>query len=339
MRVSRIFAAAAALFLSTWQPHSVQAEPSPGDEVIVARVGTRVITAGEVSRRITQVPPFQLRSFGRNAEELRRNFLERVLVREALLAQGALDQKLSERDEVNERIRNVLRNSMLGRVRGETLTNTPVTEADVKRYYDDNPTKFHTPARVAIWRIQVADEKEAKALLAQVKQSPTPKLWNELARDKSIDKATNLRGGNLGFVAPDGSTAEVGYKIDKAVLEAVDKVKDAELVPEPVKEGDRWSVLWRRQTMKAVDRSLESETLSIRQVLMHEKAEKRTTATIEELRSAHLKDFTPELTDLLEVGANGDLQPSRRPGTMPPPRTKPLPGSPAPKPGPGGVLR
>jgi peptidyl-prolyl cis-trans isomerase C len=339
MRASRFFAVSAALFLSAFQPQSVRADAASGDDVIAARVGTRVITAGEVSRRIAQVPPFQLRSFGRNADELRRNFLEKVLVREALLAQGALDQKLADRDEVNERIRNVLRNAMLGQVRGDTLSGSPVTDAEVKRYYDENPSKFHTPVRVAIWRIQVADEKEAKAVLAQVKQAPTPKLWNELARDKSIDKATNLRGGNLGFVAPDGSTAEVGFKIDKAVLEAVDKVKDADLVPEPVKEGDRWSVLWRRQTMKAIDRSLESETPSIRQVLTHEKAEKRTTAAVEELRAAHLKDFTPELTDLLEVGANGDLQPARRPGTMPPPKPRPLPGAPTPVQRPGGALR
>jgi peptidyl-prolyl cis-trans isomerase C len=339
MRASRIFAVAAALALSAWQPRSVQADAAPGDEVIVARVGARVITAGEVSRRIAQIPPFQLRSFGRNPDELRRNFLERVLVREALLAQGALAEKLGERDDVSERIRNVLRNAMLGRVRFDTLSSSPVTESEVKRYYDENPTKFHSPVRVAIWRIQVADEREARAILAQVKQSPTPKLWNELARDKSIDKATNLRGGNLGFVAPDGSTAEVGFKIDKVVLQAVEKVKDAELVPEPVKEGERWSVLWRRQTMKAIDRDLVAETPSIRQVLTHEKAEKRTTELIEHLRAEHLKDYGPELTDLLEVGANGDLQPSRRPGTMPPPRTKPVPAAPSPLTRPGGALR
>ncbi|MFO0755640.1 MAG: peptidyl-prolyl cis-trans isomerase [Byssovorax sp.] len=339
MRVSRIFAVAAALLLSTWQPRSVQADASSGDDVIVARVGARVITAGEVSRRIAQIPPFQLRSFGRNADELRKNFLERVLVREALLSQGGADQKLDEREDVSERIRNVLRTAMLSRTRFESFSSSPVTDEEVKRYYDENPTKFHSPTRIAIWRIQTADEKEARAVIAQIKQAPTPKLWNELCRDKSIDRATNLRGGNLGFVSPDGSTTEVGFKVDKAVLDAVGKVNDADIVPEPVKEGDRWSVLWRRQTMKAIDRDLATEAPSIRQVLTHEKAEKRTTALIEELRKAHLKDFAPELTDLLEVGANGDLTPARRPGTMPPPRAKTIPALPSPANKPGGALR
>ena len=91
--------------------------------------------------------------------------------------------------------------------------------------------------------------------------------------------------------------------------------------------------------LSAIDRSLESEAPSIRQVLTHEKAEKRTAAAIEQLRAEHLKDFGPELTDLLEVGANGDLQPARRPGTMPPPRAKAVPASPTPLTGPGGALR
>ena len=55
MRAARFFAVSAALFLSAFQPQSVQADASSGDDVIVARVGARVITAGEVTRRIAQV--------------------------------------------------------------------------------------------------------------------------------------------------------------------------------------------------------------------------------------------------------------------------------------------
>src|SRR6185503_2482175 len=184
------------LFLCAVQARPVEADVSAAEATVVARVGQRSITVDEVNRRIAALPPFQLRSFGRNADEVRKNFVEKVIVREALLAQGALAAKLDEREDVKERIRSVLRSAMLSRVRFETMSQNPVTDAEVKQYYDANPTKFHTPARIAIWRILVAKREEAEAVLKEIKADTTPKRWNELAREKSIDKATNMRGGN-----------------------------------------------------------------------------------------------------------------------------------------------
>ncbi len=45
-----------------------------------------------LERRLAMVPPFQLRTFGATPTEIKRNFLERVLVREALLAQGGAER-------------------------------------------------------------------------------------------------------------------------------------------------------------------------------------------------------------------------------------------------------
>ncbi len=238
MRASKLLAAGIALFATAWQARIVHADVSPDEVTVVARVGARTITAADVSRRIAQLPPFQLRAFGKTPDEVRRNFVDKVMVREALLAQGAVDAKLADRDEVAERIRGVLRNAMLARVRAEAGSAAPVSDAEIKQYYDANPAKYHAPERVQIWRIQVAKREEAQAVLAELKKDPTPKRWNELAREQSIDRATNLRGGNLGFVAPDGTTSEAGLKVDAALLAAVSEAKDAELLPAP-RQGRR----------------------------------------------------------------------------------------------------
>ncbi len=56
-----------------------------------------------------------------------------------------------------------------------------------------------------------------------------------------------MRGGNLGFVSPDGTTPEPGIEGERAVLDAVAKLKDTQIGPEPVNDGNRWVVVWRRQ--------------------------------------------------------------------------------------------
>jgi peptidyl-prolyl cis-trans isomerase C len=332
MRASTLAALGIGLVLSAWQARPVQADPSPDETTIVARVGERTITVDELNRRIAALPPFQLRAFGSNAQEVRRNFLQKVMIREALLVQGAKAAKLDERSDVQERIRGVLRSSMLTGVRTETISKSPVTDEEIKRYYDANPTKFHTPARIAIWRILVPKRDEAAALLKAILADPTPKRWNDVCRDKSVDRATSMRGGNLGFVAPDGTTAEPGLKVDQAVLGAAGGVEDGKIVAEPVAEGDKFALIWRRQSMKAVDRPIEVESASIKQVLTHEKTEKRMTDLIERLRKDHMTDFNLDLVDLVDVAPTGDLQAVRRPGALSPKKPS---APPAPVPGPG----
>lgn len=302
------------------------ADPSP----VVAKVGTKTITAAELERRMGQVPAFQLRTFGSTPEEIKKAFLNRVLIRELLLSQGAEAQGLGDREDVRDRVRGVLRNAMLAKLRSEVLAQGRPTDEDVRAYYDKNAAKFHAPARVGIWQIVVAKREEAVEILAELKKDPSPKRFTELARERSIDKTSSMRGGNLGFVAPDGSTSEPGVKASPDVLKAVAAMKDAELSSEPVKDGDRWAVVWRRQGMKAIDRAMDLEAGSIRQILLHERTEAKVKETIAALRKAHLSEHNPEIADQIDVSGAGDVAPVRRPGTMPSarrPAANPVPGA------------
>lgn len=315
---------------------SPTASASAGDgDVVVAKVGVRTITVREVERRIAQIPPFQLRYFGKTHEEIRRKFVEEGVVKETLYVEGAEADKLRELPDVADKVRSVLRNALIKQLRAEVAAAGPPTDEEVKAYYDAQKDKYHAPARVALWRILVATREEAERVIEKAKADLSPKKWNELARDTSVDKSTNMRGGNLGFVAPDGTTSDPNIKVDVALLKAAENVKDAELVPEPVAEGSQWAVVWRRQSMKAVDRPLELETPSIRQILMHEREQKRIAELVAELRKKDLGETHPELLDLLEISGTGDVSPVKRPGTLPSSR-HPTPTSPVPKETPAG---
>jgi peptidyl-prolyl cis-trans isomerase C len=303
-----------------------QAAPSP----VVAKVGSVTITAADLERRLAAVPPFQLRTFGGTPAEIRREFLNRVLVREALLAQGAAARGLEDRDDIRERVRGVLRNALLGRLRNEVVTLSKIDEADIKAYYEKNAARFHTPERYALWIIATTKREEAAEIIADLHKDSSPKHWAELARAKSVDGATAMRGGNLGFVAPDGTTPEPGLKVGKAVLEAAQRLKDAEISPEPVKDGDRWIILWRKQTMAAVERSVDVEAGSIKQMLLHMRTEAKVKETIATLRKQYLGEHNPDLADLFDISPQGDLTPVRRPGSLPSGRHAPVNAIPTP---------
>jgi peptidyl-prolyl cis-trans isomerase C len=327
---SGLLAVGVALLTATWPGAAVHAQaPAPPSSPVIARVGSQVITAADLERRIAGVPPFQIRAFGRTPDEIRRNFLERVLVRELLLSQAASAQKLDQRPEVDDRVRSVLRSMVLGQVRLETAKGSPVTDQDVRTYYDQNWSKFHAPPRIAVWRILVESREDGLAIIEAMKKDTTAKRWNEIAREKSLDKATAMRGGNLGFVTPDGATSEPSVKVPPELMTAVMAAKDGEIIAEPVKEGSRFAVVWRRQSMKAVDRTLEQETMSIRQIVAHAKVDAAIKALVDKLRAAHVTELQPELVDQLDVSSSGDLQPVRRPGTLPSSR-RPSAAPPAP---------
>ena len=170
---ARLFAAALTI-LATLAPsrssRAVGADASP----VVARVGTVTITAAELERRMAVVPGFQLRAFGATPTEIKRSFLERVLVREALLAQGGALRGLGERGDVQERMRGVLRNAMLAGLKAEVLSSTPIDEKEIKAYYDEHATKFQSPERLGLWVIVVQKREEAVEVLAELKKDSSP---------------------------------------------------------------------------------------------------------------------------------------------------------------------
>src|SRR5215468_9039324 len=116
-----------------------RADTSP----VVAKVGAVTITAADLERRMAAVPAFQLRTFGATPAEIKRKFLERVLVREALLSQGAAERGLEDRDDLKEKTRRLLNNALLTKLRSDVASASPINEAEIKAYYDKNAAKFH----------------------------------------------------------------------------------------------------------------------------------------------------------------------------------------------------
>jgi peptidyl-prolyl cis-trans isomerase C len=288
----------------------VSAEGEAHADTVVAKVGTRTITAGELEQRLRTVPPFQLEAIAPTFEQAKRRFLEDVMVKELLYAEAARARNLEDDPAIRAKINDALRVARVNRLREETT----VGADEVAAFYRDNKARFETAPRIAIYRILCTTRAEADAVLAQTKTRGGLVAWNQLARERSVDKTTSLRGGNIGFVAADGSTSEATVRVNPALFAAADKVKDGELAPEPVAEGSQWAVVWRRGSLPAIHRSIDQESSAIRQVVLRQKLTDELHALIDKLRSENRVEKSPQLVDVLEVNPAGDLEQRKRPG-------------------------
>lgn len=289
---------------------NVVAQQGSSGALVVAKVGPRSVTALTLLQRLRGVPEFQLATFGSSPAEIKRNFLEQVVVRDELFALGAEARKLDQVTRARERIDHALRNARIGLLK----ENIEVSPAEIAAYYSENRSRFDAPERIAVTRILCATRAEAASVLADVKSSATPQRWNDLAREHSLDKATSMRGGALGFLAEDGSSSEASVRADPVLFAAAKKVKDGELVPEPIEEGKGFAVIWRRGSTPAVHRTLEEESAVIRQVLARHKVADAVKGLTQTLRGAQKIEEHPELIDLIEVGPEGSVSQRKRPG-------------------------
>lgn len=270
----------------------------------VAQVGPAAISDDALTRRLKKIPDFQRAALGDTPDKLKRQVLETWLIPELLYAQEAERLKLEQRPSIRERTRELLRQAMDRELRAQSAAHNPVTASEIQAYFEANRGRFETPRRIHVWRILTEDEALAKKILTDSKGVDGIKQWSQFARDSSLDKATHLRNGDLGFIHPDGNTDTPTLRVDPALFSAADKLSDGELAAEPIKEGTHFAVLWRRGSMKASTRTLAQETGSIRQVLERQRMDQARSELLATLRSKYVSasnealletfSFTPE---------------------------------------------
>jgi peptidyl-prolyl cis-trans isomerase C len=175
---------------------------------------------------------------------------------------------------------------------------------EVRRYYEENRARYDAPERYQIWRILCKTVEDALSVLEAMKRDPTPATFGALAREHSLDKATNLRAGNLGFVTADGGSNEPGLRVDPAVVRAAQSVADGALVPEPVGEGQYFSVVWRRGTIGPTKRAVDDVAAQIRDALWKARVKEETDRLLARLRADKVRSLDPSLLGAIDIPAD-----------------------------------
>ena len=113
---------------------------------VVAKVGNQVVTLGELEDRLGAVPRFQLAAFGETPDAIRRKFLDSIIVTEVLMSAAAEDQHLERELPTVHLLARVRSNATLRAVRAKQGSSQQISIDDVRKYYDDNKSRYDVPS-------------------------------------------------------------------------------------------------------------------------------------------------------------------------------------------------
>jgi peptidyl-prolyl cis-trans isomerase C len=159
---------------------------------VVATYGGKRLTTGRITKEMERLPAPSRAYLA--APDRKKQFVENMILNDLLYDQG---QKLGydKDEEIDRQVNDLRRRLVIQRLVREYQKTPEVTDEQAKQYYDQNQS-LYSSTQIRASHILVKDEATARDILDQVKRDPGK--FADLAKDKSIDKTSAIKGGDLG---------------------------------------------------------------------------------------------------------------------------------------------
>ncbi|MBI2319575.1 MAG: peptidylprolyl isomerase, partial [Betaproteobacteria bacterium] len=224
---SRMVLAGAALALAACNFGDAVKGSASGKDAVAATVN-----GAPISERVVAMMVKQRVDLGRQASaEVRNAFIDRLAM-QLILSQEALKKGLDKAPEVSDRIELGRQSILADAFVQDYLKSNPVGEEALKAEYERVKSQT-SGSEYKARHILVEKEAEAKDIIARLKKNP--KAFESLAREKSRDSGSKIRGGDLGWFDPGRMVPEFG-----AALAALAKGK---FTVDPVKSQFGYHVI------------------------------------------------------------------------------------------------
>lgn len=257
---------------------------------VVAKIGDKVITLGDFAAALERMDPVDRLRY--QSKERRRELLQEIIDVE-LLAHEARKRGLDKEPDVQEGIRQILRDAMLARAREDMPSPAEITPAEVKAYYDAHPEKYREPERRRVAAIILDDKKAAEKALEAARKATNQNEWNEAFAKWSITSPAKKGGavnpaeitGDLGLVGPAGDPKGANVRVPNAVRKvAFELAKAGDVHPDLVEADGKFYVVRLGQISPGHVRTVSESDRSIRIAILQKKLEEKEKALEAELR-------------------------------------------------------
>lgn len=209
------------LFVCLPGAHAQQTQTIPDDQVL-AKIGSKTVTEGDLKQMANAVPE-KFRYYYQTPEG-RKQTLDYIVNIYALAAEA--EKEGLDKSPDAQKLLVFTRNDLLARLMLDKMTKSvpAPTEADAKKYFEQNKAEFSTPESIRLHHVLVENEKEAKDVLARLKKG---EKFADIASQVSICPS-KAKGGDLDWMSK-GSLVpeieEVAFKMKKGQIEGPVKSK------------------------------------------------------------------------------------------------------------------
>ena len=161
--------------------------------IVLARVGDHAITLGELEFRLAQEPLPTRSQFA--SVQKRKEYLASIVQFEVLAAE-AKRRGLDRHPEVVEAAKQQMVRRLLIDALGDDDAPIQVSDAELRAYYDANPSLYHKPEQVEISHILLASAAQAEGVANELRtesKGSTARLvalWNERVSALSLDQTS-----------------------------------------------------------------------------------------------------------------------------------------------------
>lgn len=268
----------------------------------IATVGSSSITVDDYQQILDRIPPFNRRRYASKKGKM--ELLDK-LVEEELFYQEALRKGLDKDDEFTARMEQIRRGILASMVKKDLYDeDVEITEADVKKYYEENQDKFMTPETIKVNLILIrlkrnaTPEEEAKAKTKAdeaYKKLKAGAKWAAIVEQYSEDRGTKKRGG----VLPKVRKGMRGEEFD-AVAFAMTKPNE---ISEVFKDKRGYNIVQFVDKSAAELKDFESVQKSIQRRMKQEKLKDRIEGSLDRLRNKANVKVYEDILDGIQVEA------------------------------------
>lgn len=174
-------------------------------KTVLAQIGPSNICMEEFQARLEKIPPFYRKRVATKKGKL--EYLNRM-VEDELYYLEALSKGIDKDPEVLDQLDQIKKSILAGKIKKDLMeTTVEVSDADVKKYFDEHPDEFMSPETVSVRHIllrvkhkatdeeSAAQEKKAKEVHQLIKSGKIS--FQEAAKKYSEDKVSAKKGGEL----------------------------------------------------------------------------------------------------------------------------------------------
>jgi hypothetical protein len=305
-RIWPIFLALGAVSTAQALAEDAPAKPDEARRArVVATVGAETITVGELEDSINARSIRARRRFG-DPVVLRELLDEQV--KNELFYQGAESLGYGDDPLVRQFVDQTLVQLYVRQEFEEAVTPESVSDEAVATYYEEHSDAFRRPEMRRARHILVGSKKEAADIVRQLESGEGP-AFRALAKDRSLDTETKLRGGDLLYFKADGALVGKpdGAHVDPTLAKTAFELPKTRQLSKPLDLGNgKWSVLELTGIRPERIQTLEQASALIRKKIWRDGREAALAKRINELRAELEPEAFPERMKTVVLERSGE---------------------------------